>query len=184
MDIPICQVINRMRQQVVVPQFGIEASRPLWPMHGHDESAFESSRKALRVFDRLNLAQLIGQVFHRHAEPGGNGLSIELLGKAPSGGRSQSGQRHCCVLPSPSSRYVPYAIDISSKSGRPPLFREAFSKVRLSILCRHSGDRIPPNGAGCSTVALGSVAGQVVEPVLYLPLSIYLVYVNYITTGA
>src|SRR5439155_22292552 len=30
------------------------------------------------------------------------------------------------------------------KSGRPPLFREAFSKVRLSILCRHSGDRIPP----------------------------------------
>src|SRR5438128_2513869 len=83
-------------------------------------------------------------------------------------------------VPYPSSRYVPYAIDISSKSGRPPLFREAFSKVRLSILCRHSGDRIPPNGAGCSTVALGSVAGQVVEPVLYLPLSIYLVYVNYI----
>src|SRR5438128_9314629 len=82
MDIPICQVINRMRQQVVVPQFGIEASRPLWPMHGHDESAFESSREALRVFDRLNLAQLIGQVFQRHAEPSGNGPSIELLGRA------------------------------------------------------------------------------------------------------
>ena len=32
-------------------------------------------------------------------------------------------------------------------------------------------------------MALGSVAGQVVEPVLYLPLSIYLVYVNYITIG-
>ena len=85
MDIPICQVINRMRQQVVVPQFGIEASRPLWPMHGHDQSAFESSGKALRVFDRLNLAQLIGQVFHRHAEPSGNGLSIELLGRAVGG---------------------------------------------------------------------------------------------------
>jgi len=36
----------------------------------------------------------------------------------------------------------------------------------------------PLNGAGCSTVALGSVAGQIVEPVLYLPLLIYLVYVN------
>src|SRR5439155_13143607 len=42
----------------------------------------------------------------------------------------------------------------------------------------------PLTGAGCSTVDLGSVAGEVVEPVLYLPLSIYLVYVNYITTGA
>src|SRR5439155_20744816 len=166
MDIPICQVINRMRQQVVVPQFGIEASRPLWPMHGHDQSAFESSREALRVFDRLNLAQLIGQVFQRHAEPSGNGLSIELLGRArrAAGDSLDSGIAASCRLRLRHMSRMPSTSPLNPEgppcSGRPS--RKCDFRFFAAILATVS----PLNGAGWSTVALGSVAGQVVEPVL------------------
>src|SRR5205809_320996 len=149
-------------------------------MHGHDRSAFESSREALRVFDRLNFAQLIGQVFQRHAEPSGNGLLIELLGRArrAAGDSLDSGIAASCRLRLRHMSRMPSTSPLNPEgppcSGRPS--RKCDFRFFAAILATVS----LLNGAGCSTVALGSVAGQVVEPVLYLPLSIYLVYVNYI----
>src|SRR5207245_1640513 len=123
-------------------------------MHGHDESAFESSRKALRVFDRLNLAQLIGQVFHRHAEPSGNGLSIELLGRA----RRAAGDSLDSDIAASRRLRLPYMSHMPSTSPLnpegPPCSGTPFRKCDFRFFAAIVATVSLPNGAGCITDAL------------------------------